>query len=43
MILESLVPGLEAAAAGGRIVAVGTPEEIAGNPDSVTGRYLGGD
>ena len=29
--------------AGGRIVAVGTPEEIAGNPDSVTGRYLGGD
>lgn len=29
--------------AGGRIVAVGTPEEIAGNPDSITGRYLGSD
>ena len=27
--------------AGGRIVAVGTPEEIAGNPDSITGQYLG--
>ena len=26
--------------AGGRIVAAGTPEEIAGNPASVTGRYL---
>ncbi len=25
---------------GGRIVAFGTPEEIAANPDSVTGRYL---
>ena len=25
---------------GGRIVARGTPEEIAGNRDSVTGRYL---
>lgn len=25
---------------GGRIVAVGTPEEIAGNPDSITGRYI---
>ena len=25
---------------GGRIVATGTPEEIAGNPDSVTGRYI---
>ena len=28
--------------AGGRIVACGTPEEIAGNTDSVTGKYLGG-
>ena len=28
--------------AGGRIVATGTPEEIAANPDSVTGRYLRG-
>lgn len=35
--------GPEGGEAGGRIVAVGTPEEIAGNPDSVTGRYLGGD
>ena len=25
---------------GGRIVAVGTPAEVAGNPDSVTGRYI---
>ena len=30
-------PGGEA---GGRIVAAGTPEEIAENPDSVTGRFL---
>lgn len=26
---------------GGRIVATGTPEQVAKNPDSVTGRYLG--
>ena len=26
--------------AGGQIVAVGTPEEIKKNPNSVTGRYL---
>ena len=25
---------------GGRVIATGTPEEIAANPDSVTGRYL---
>ena len=25
---------------GGRIVAVGTPEDITANPHSVTGRYL---
>ena len=25
---------------GGRIVAQGTPEEIAASPDSLTGRYL---
>ena len=25
---------------GGRVVAVGTPQEIAANPDSVTGKYL---
>ena len=27
-------------AAGGRIVAAGTPEQVAANPDSVTGRFL---
>ena len=27
-------------AAGGRIIATGTPDEVAGNPDSRTGRYL---
>ena len=27
-------------ASGGRIVAAGTPEEVAADPDSVTGRYL---
>ena len=26
--------------AGGRIVATGTPEQIAANPDSMTGQYL---
>ena len=26
--------------AGGRIVATGTPEQVAANPDSATGRYL---
>ena len=26
--------------AGGRIVATGTPEQVAANPSSVTGRYL---
>jgi excinuclease ABC subunit A len=25
---------------GGRIIAEGTPEEVASNPDSVTGRFL---
>ena len=25
---------------GGRIIATGTPEAIAANPDSITGRYL---
>ncbi len=28
--------------AGGRIVATGTPENVCGNPDSVTGRFLAG-
>lgn len=32
--------GPEGGAGGGRIVAEGTPEEVAGNPDSVTGAYL---
>ena len=27
---------------GGRLVAAGTPEEVAKNPDSITGRYLSG-
>ena len=27
---------------GGRLVACGTPEEVAANPDSITGRYLSG-
>ena len=27
-------------ASGGRIAAAGTPEEVAADPDSVTGRYL---
>ena len=27
---------------GGRLVAAGTPEEVAANPDSITGRYLSG-
>ncbi|MBB2486801.1 excinuclease ABC subunit UvrA [Mitsuaria sp. WAJ17] len=27
---------------GGRIIAQGTPEEVAANPDSLTGRYLSG-
>jgi excinuclease ABC subunit A len=33
-----LGPG--AAEAGGRVVAQGTPEEVAANPESITGRYL---
>ncbi len=28
---------------GGRVVAVGTPRQIAGNPNSITGRYLDGE
>ncbi|HYI10271.1 MAG TPA: excinuclease ABC subunit UvrA [Thermoanaerobaculia bacterium] len=32
--------GPEGGDQGGEIVAVGTPEEIAGNPRSITGRYL---
>ena len=32
--------GPGAGEAGGRIVAQGTPAEVIGNPDSLTGRYL---
>jgi excinuclease ABC subunit A len=32
--------GLEGGAGGGTVVGVGTPEDIAANPDSHTGRYL---
>jgi excinuclease ABC subunit A len=32
--------GPEGGDGGGRIVAIGTPEEVAANPDSWTGRYL---
>lgn len=32
--------GPQGGEAGGRIVATGTPEEIAHNPDSITGKYL---
>ena len=34
--------GPGAGLSGGRLVAAGTPEEIAANPDSITGRYLSG-
>ncbi len=32
--------GPEAGDAGGRIVAMGTPEQVAANPESITGQYL---
>ncbi len=32
--------GPDGGADGGRVIATGTPEEVAANPDSVTGRYL---
>ena len=32
--------GPEGGAAGGRVIASGTPEQVAENPDSVTGKYL---
>jgi excinuclease ABC subunit A len=32
--------GPEGGAAGGRVVAFGTPEEVAANPNSVTGTFL---
>lgn len=34
--------GPGAGVSGGRLVACGTPEEVAANPDSITGRYLSG-
>jgi excinuclease ABC subunit A len=39
--LVDLGPG--AGVKGGRIIAAGTPEEVANNPDSLTGKYLRGD
>ena len=38
--LLDIGPG--AGVAGGEVVAAGTPEEVAKNPDSITGRYLSG-
>ena len=38
--LLDIGPG--AGVAGGNVVAAGTPEEVANNPDSMTGRYLSG-
>ena len=35
--------GPGAGLAGGRLVAAGTPEEVAANPNSITGRYLSGE
>jgi len=32
--------GPEGGDAGGRVVAVGTPEDVAANPESYTGQYL---
>jgi excinuclease ABC subunit A len=32
--------GPEGGAGGGTVVGTGTPEELAANPDSFTGRYL---
>ncbi|TCS37269.1 excinuclease ABC subunit A [Paucimonas lemoignei] len=32
--------GPEGGAGGGRIIATGTPEDVAANPDSITGKYL---
>ena len=32
--------GPEGGEAGGEVIATGTPEEVAGNPDSYTGRFL---
>jgi excinuclease ABC subunit A len=32
--------GPEGGAAGGRVIAVGTPEEVAANAKSATGRFL---
>lgn len=34
--------GPKAGVDGGRIIASGTPKEVANNPDSITGRYLAG-
>jgi excinuclease ABC subunit A len=34
--------GPEGGAGGGKLVAVGTPEEVAATPESYTGQYLKG-
>ncbi|MGI6037918.1 MAG: excinuclease ABC subunit UvrA [Limnochordia bacterium] len=34
--------GPGAGAAGGRVIAAGTPQEVAANPESITGQYLAG-
>jgi excinuclease ABC subunit A len=34
--------GPEGGAAGGTVIAQGTPEEVAANPDSYTGHFLAG-
>jgi excinuclease ABC subunit A len=34
--------GPEGVAAGGSVIAEGTPEEVASNPGSATGRFLAG-
>ena len=33
--------GPEGGAGGGKIIATGTPEDVAANANSVTGKYLG--
>ena len=47
LILENMVPGLTATVSGQKlpehvlaVEAAGTPEEVAGNPNSITGQYL---
>ncbi|MCA8949726.1 MAG: hypothetical protein KDE27_09500, partial [Planctomycetes bacterium] len=39
-MIRVLELGPEAGAGGGRVIALGTPEEVAATPDSHTGRFL---